>query len=119
MISRLLRSAAFLALGALFIIDPYIAPPSRPVGIAIALVCIWLLPFLLAELILMLVVSGRKDIPGDGTGTACWIFEPRDLWIGVFWTRDERGKLEFYLCPFPSLVIHVFNEPPGREQAGT
>ncbi|AYD83937.1 hypothetical protein SEA_GETALONG_77 [Gordonia phage Getalong] len=34
------------------------------------------------------------------------IFEPRDLWVGVFWDRRPDG-LHIYVCPFPTLVLHV------------
>jgi len=32
-------------------------------------------------------------------------FEPRDIWIGLFWDRRPDG-LHIYVCPFPCLVIH-------------
>ncbi len=36
--------------------------------------------------------------------------EPRDLWIGVYWTiPDSRWprRIEVYVCPLPTLVLHV------------
>lgn len=32
-------------------------------------------------------------------------FEPRDLWVGVFWDRRHDG-LHIYVCLLPTLVIH-------------
>lgn len=32
-------------------------------------------------------------------------FEPRDLWVGVFWDRRLDG-FHVYVCPLPTLVIH-------------
>lgn len=46
-------------------------------------------------------------------------FEPRDIWIGLFWDRAERSihysgmpgpplqmiETSFYLCPVPMIVI--------------
>lgn len=38
-------------------------------------------------------------------------FEPRDLWIGVYWTRaigvDGRSELHLYVCLLPTLLVHV------------
>lgn len=34
------------------------------------------------------------------------MFEPRDLWVGVFWDRRDDG-LHVYVCLFPTLVLHV------------
>lgn len=33
-------------------------------------------------------------------------FEPRDLWIGVFWTFDDCLKI--YICIVPTLPIRIF-----------
>jgi hypothetical protein len=33
-------------------------------------------------------------------------FEPRDLWVGVFWDRRVDG-LHVFWCPLPMLVVHV------------
>ncbi len=32
-------------------------------------------------------------------------FEPRDIWVGLFWDRREDGT-HFYLCLVPCIVIH-------------
>lgn len=32
-------------------------------------------------------------------------FEPRDIWVGLFWDRKGDGT-HFYLCPLPCVVIH-------------
>lgn len=32
-------------------------------------------------------------------------FEPRDVWVGVFWDRQPDG-LHVYVCPLPCLVMH-------------
>lgn len=33
------------------------------------------------------------------------MFEPRDLWIGVFWDRRDDG-LHVYVTLIPTLVLH-------------
>jgi hypothetical protein len=33
-------------------------------------------------------------------------FEPRDIWVGVFWDRRSDG-LHVYVCLVPCLVLHV------------
>lgn len=33
-------------------------------------------------------------------------FEPRDLWVGVYWKKPLR-RLHLYICLIPTLVIHV------------
>lgn len=35
-------------------------------------------------------------------------FEPRDLWVGLYWDR-KRDSLHFYVCPVPTLVIHLWS----------
>lgn len=32
-------------------------------------------------------------------------FEPRDLWVGLFWDRRIDGT-HFYVCLIPCVVIH-------------
>jgi len=45
-------------------------------------------------------------------------FEPRDLWIGIFWDRrpDPQGilRIEVWICPLPTLVIHLRFWPERR-----
>ena len=37
-------------------------------------------------------------------------WEPRDLWIGLFWDQRQDGK-HFYVCLVPTVVIHwVYRE---------
>jgi hypothetical protein len=41
-------------------------------------------------------------------------FEPRDLWVGVFWDRKPKNadpRLQYwdiYICLLPAVVIHIF-----------
>lgn len=37
------------------------------------------------------------------------VFEPRDLWIGLYWTRDG-GQFVFYICLLPTLVLKVVRD---------
>lgn len=44
--------------------------------------------------------------------TVRWLFEPRDLWLGVFWNRVEGGIprdkfLLVYVCFVPSLPFCI------------
>jgi hypothetical protein len=35
-------------------------------------------------------------------------FEPRDLWLGLYWTREEeRQTLKVYICLIPMFPIYV------------
>lgn len=39
-------------------------------------------------------------------------FEPRDLWIGVYWNREKPGGfvvdvLDIYVCIVPTLVLRL------------
>lgn len=36
--------------------------------------------------------------------SASILFEPRDLWIGVFWDR-KPGELRIYVCLVPMLPL--------------
>lgn len=40
-------------------------------------------------------------------------WEKRDIWIGLFWTRDDRG-LSFYLCLLPMMPIILRYKEPRR-----
>lgn len=33
-------------------------------------------------------------------------FEPRDLWVGLYWDRRADG-LHFFICPVPTLALHI------------
>ncbi len=40
------------------------------------------------------------------------LFEPRDLWIGMYWKRRKswgfaNASWEFYICIVPTLPIHL------------
>lgn len=35
-------------------------------------------------------------------------FEPRDLWVGLYWTRrDLGGSRMWFVCPLPCVVLRV------------
>jgi len=34
-------------------------------------------------------------------------FEPRDLWLGIYWRMDVMGRLHLYLGLVPMFPIHV------------
>lgn len=37
-------------------------------------------------------------------------FEPRDLWVGLYWDREtthEMEQLHLYFCLLPTLLIHL------------
>lgn len=33
------------------------------------------------------------------------LFEPRDLWIGLYWNYQRNSAYEFYLCIIPAFPI--------------
>ncbi len=46
----------------------------------------------------------------DGVLWSAWLlFEPRDLWIGVYWNRTTRGPLhtDVFVCIIPMLPIKI------------
>lgn len=43
-----------------------------------------------------------------------WKYEPRDVWVGLFWDRRKDG-LHIYVCPVPLIVLHWVFPPPRRE----
>ena len=34
-------------------------------------------------------------------------FEPRDLWIGLYWNNLDSNELNIYICVIPVFPIHV------------
>lgn len=42
------------------------------------------------------------------------LFEPRDLWIGVFWDR-RPGELRVYVCLIPTLPLLLTFGAPAEE----
>lgn len=50
-------------------------------------------------------------------------FEPRDLWVGLFWKvwrdkEDHQDVYDFYICPLPTLLIHIHNDYRWVKDAG-
>lgn len=45
-------------------------------------------------------------LPRIGRWYSAFVWEPRDLWIGVYWTREE-GELLLYVCLLPTLVWKI------------
>lgn len=35
------------------------------------------------------------------------LFEPRDLWIGLYWTRSPYGDPEAFVCLLPLLPVRI------------
>ena len=33
-------------------------------------------------------------------------FEPRDLWVGLFWRQTEVAT-HFYICLLPTIPLHI------------
>ena len=44
------------------------------------------------------------------------LFEPRDIWIGVFWDR-RPGGLHVYICVVPCAPLLLVFPPPQEECA--
>jgi hypothetical protein len=43
-------------------------------------------------------------------GRVAWLFEPRDIWIGVYWNSERHGgwrELTVWVCLLPMLPIRV------------
>jgi hypothetical protein len=36
-----------------------------------------------------------------------WFFEPRDIWVGAYWTRADDRSLKVYICLLPMLPILI------------
>jgi hypothetical protein len=36
-----------------------------------------------------------------------WFFEPRDIWIGLYWKRYPLS-IDIYICPLPMLPINIY-----------
>lgn len=51
----------------------------------------------------MRVLIGRDDVPRHRL-TVRWVWEPRDMWIGVFTNRAHEFRL-VYVCVFPCLPL--------------
>jgi hypothetical protein len=46
--------------------------------------------------------------------TINWFFEPRDIWVGVYWTRGADRSLLVYICLLPMLPL-LLHFPASRE----
>ena len=49
---------------------------------------------------------------GDGSGYSSrlsfrLLFEPRDIWVGVYWTHGQMGEWFAYICALPCLPLRV------------
>ena len=44
-------------------------------------------------------------------------FEPRDLWVGLFWQRTEIA-LHLYVCLIPLVPLHVTIARVSGKEAG-
>jgi hypothetical protein len=47
--------------------------------------------------------------------TIRWFFEPRDIWIGVFWDRAIDDSLKVYVCLIPMLPL-LLHFAPGEDR---
>jgi hypothetical protein len=49
-----------------------------------------------------------------------WLFEPRDLWVGVHWNRPENvawhTRIDVYVCVIPMLPLKIAFRRGSREQ---
>lgn len=67
----------------------------------------------------MKVLLGRDEFPRRRL-TVRWLWEPRDIWVGVFWNRAKLGDLgdEFlliYIGVVPCLPLCIcWSIYPGR-----
>lgn len=56
---------------------------------------------------------GRNHgVVGNGVGYSSrfsvrLLWEPRDIWVGVYWTREQVGEWFAYICLLPCLPIRV------------
>lgn len=41
--------------------------------------------------------------------TVSWLFEPRDIWVGLYWKRYPQA-LDLFICIVPFLPIEVYVE---------
>ncbi len=60
----------------------------------------------------MKVLLGRDEIPRFHRLSVRWVWEPRDIWFGVFWNRVRAGGPEdcfllVYLCLVPCLPVCI------------
>lgn len=57
-------------------------------------------------------------------GAWAWRFEfkPQDLWLGVFWKRENhvgyiRSTLDIWVCVLPMIPLHLLREYTHGEEA--
>lgn len=55
-----------------------------------------------------LLICSRHSTPKGLCRNFAWalIFEPRDLWVGVYWDRT-RYELAVYICLIPTLPLRL------------
>lgn len=54
----------------------------------------------------------NRGIVGDGNGhsnklSIKLLWDPRDLWLGVYWTKPSAYALAVYVCLLPCLPIRI------------